>query len=71
MNRLYPTLLMLGCLWMSGCTPVAPWERGTLAKAHMAMDLHPMQAVMQAHNYSSREAAMGSHASGGGGCGCY
>lgn len=59
------------CLTLSGCAPVAPWERGTLAKAHMALDPCPMQTIMRTHNYSSREAASGGHSSGGGGCGCY
>lgn len=71
MNRMYLTILILSCLWMSGCTSVAPWERGTLAKPHMATDPHPLQMIMSAHNYSSREAAASTHAAGGGGCGCY
>jgi len=51
---------------------VAPWERGVLAKSEMALDPTPMQSVIRAHNYSSREAAASAHtAGGGGGCGCY
>ncbi len=71
MCKIYFVLLMLLSIMSSGCTAVAPWERGTLAKPQMALDPNPLQAVMTAHNYSSREAAAGGHSSGGGGCGCY
>lgn len=55
----------------SGCSPVAPWERGTLAKPQMALDPYPLQSAIRAHNYGSREAASGSSSASGGGCGCY
>ncbi|MBX3617086.1 DUF4266 domain-containing protein [Nitrosomonas sp.] len=57
---------------LTGCVHVAPWERGNLAKSQMEIDPFPLQSEIQAHNYSSREAAP-SHksSSGGGGCGCY
>ncbi|NOT83265.1 MAG: DUF4266 domain-containing protein [Methylococcaceae bacterium] len=71
MNIRLFALLILFMQGITGCAAVAPWERGTLAKPHMAMDPHPLQTVMRAHNYSSREAAVGGHSSGGGGCGCY
>lgn len=59
-------------LALSGCSTVAPWERGILAKSQMALDPTPMQSVIRAHNYSSRESAASAHLSGGGGgCGCY
>jgi hypothetical protein len=58
-------------LGLSGCTPVAPWERGNLAKPEMALDPYPLQSTLRAHNYGSREAAAGGNASQGGGCGCY
>lgn len=58
-------------LLLQGCAPVAPWERGNLAKPHMALDHNPMRSALRAHNYGSREAAAGGEAGGGGGCGCY
>ncbi len=57
-----------GCIL--GCTPVAPWQRGTLAKPQMALDPYPLQNTFNAHIYGSREASTGSHSAGGGGCGC-
>ena len=63
-------LLLLVALTLGGCTAVAPWERGTLAKPHMAVDPMPMQSTLRAHVQSSREASMGGAAEGGG-CGCY
>lgn len=57
---------------LSACSPVAPWERGNLAKPHMAPDPSPLQSTLRAHNYGAREAASGGvSGSGGGGCGCY
>lgn len=74
MNRPEPKwavwLLGMGFL-LSGCAPVAPWERGNLAKPHMALDPYPLQSAMRAHNYGAREAASGGTGSSGGGCGCY
>ncbi|MGZ8175002.1 MAG: DUF4266 domain-containing protein [Methylobacter sp.] len=53
-----------------GCTPVAPWQRGKLAKPQMALEPYLLQNTLQAHIYNSREAAMGGNSAGGGGCGC-
>lgn len=57
-------------LWLSGCAPVAPWERGHLAKPHMALEPLPTQRALREHNYSSREASAGAISATGGGCGC-
>ncbi len=54
----------------AGCTPVAPWQRGTLAKPQMAPDPFPARNTYQAHIYNSREATTGMNSAGGGGCGC-
>jgi len=69
------TILMfvfISCLMLVSCSPVKPWERGHLAKPHMALDPHPLQSTTRSHHYGSREAGAASNASsGGGGCGCY
>ena len=65
-------LLLMGCLVMTGCANVAPWERGNLAKPHMAINQDPLQTGMRAHNYGSRESGASVNSSGGGGgCGCF
>ena len=65
-------MLFLGaCLMISACSPVKPWQRGTLAKPEMAVDPTPLQSVVRNHVYGSREAASGGEAGTGGGCGCY
>ncbi|GAB6141040.1 hypothetical protein JCM14076_17690 [Methylosoma difficile] len=56
---------------LNACAIVQPWERGDLAKPHMALDPYPLQSAFQAHNYGSREAGSSSSAAQGGGCGCY
>ncbi|MFZ2725170.1 MAG: DUF4266 domain-containing protein [Methylococcaceae bacterium] len=55
----------------TACTPVAPWQRAHLAEPTMALDPNPLQNSLRNHHYGSREAAIGSHSSSGGGCGCY
>lgn len=56
---------------LSGCSAVAPWERGNLAKPQMALDPTPLQSALRNHIYGSREAAIGVDSASGGGCGCY
>lgn len=58
-------------LFLSGCSSISPWERGTLAKEHMSLEPSPMQNSLRSHQYGSREAASGGSSSSGGGCGCY
>jgi len=65
-----PAVYFALTLCLSGCA-VQPWERGTLAKPHMALEPHPMQSSLKSHNYQSREASSGGGAASGGGCGCY
>lgn len=64
-------LLLLSMVLLNGCADVRPWERGTLAKSHMALQPYPVQAAFREHIYGSRESASGGSASSGGGCGCY
>jgi len=65
-------LLLILCLGVSGCAGVAPWERGILAKSHMAIIQNPLQTKVRAHIYSSREAGAPVNSfGGGGGCGCF
>lgn len=56
-----------------GCAEVSPWERGHLAKPHMAIEPDPALAVLRVHAYRSREAAAvwGESTGAGAGCGCY
>ncbi|MGH8527015.1 MAG: DUF4266 domain-containing protein [Gammaproteobacteria bacterium] len=70
-ERALAALLISLSVWVSGCAAVAPWERGNLAKPHMALEPNPAQRAMREHTYMSREAAIGGEAGGGGGCGCY
>lgn len=58
-------------LGLTACAEIAPWQRGTLAKPHMALDPYPMQSSFRGHIYGSREAASGVSSFEGGGCGCY
>ena len=57
-------------LMMAGCANVEPWQRGTLAKLHMALDPHSQRTALVAHVRAAREAASGAVTKDGGGCGC-
>jgi hypothetical protein len=64
-------LLLGSALLGSGCASVAPWERGRLARPHMALEPDPAQRELREHTYRSREAATPGAVGKGGGCGCY
>ena len=55
---------------VAGCASVEPWQRGYLARPDMALEPSPGIAKALEKTYASKEAAMGSGAVGGGGCGC-
>ncbi len=54
----------------TGCAPVKPWQRGTLADYIMRGDRDPLGLAQEEHVFFSREAAAGGRGVGGGGCGC-
>ncbi len=64
-------LVLAAGLALAGCSAVAPWERGNLAKPQMAADAEAAQRTVRDHIYESREAAAGKTSAKGGGCGCY
>ena len=70
--RILPKLLLLliGVVGSQGCSPVAAWERGNLAKKEMALDPNPNLSHIRDHIFTSREASQGGRANSGGGCGC-
>lgn len=70
MNALKMSALALGLAVSTGCAEVAPWERGTLARPEMALEIDALDAALMRHAYSSKEAAAGGYGVGGGGCGC-
>ena len=65
--------LVVVCLAVctAGCAEVAPWERGRLAKPHMALEPNPALRALREHTYLSREASAAGLPGAGGGCGCY
>jgi hypothetical protein len=63
-------LLALLLSLSTGCARVKPWERDALARRDMSWDSDPLYNALQGHIRFSKEAALPSAASGGGGCGC-
>ena len=59
-------LLLLAC----GCTTVAPYQRGYLARPDMAFESSVGLAKAMEKTFPAKEAASGAGAVGGGGCGC-
>ncbi len=57
---------------LAGCTvtEVKPWQREVLAQPAMQLEPSPLDAYLDEHIYTSKEAASGGRGVGGGGCGC-
>lgn len=56
---------------LAGCaTPVAPYQRGYLARPDMAFDASPGPSRAMEKTFGAKEAASGGASVGGGGCGC-
>jgi Domain of unknown function (DUF4266) len=54
----------------AGCTTVAPYQRGYLARPDMAFEANPGTGKALEKTYAAKEAASGGASVGGGGCGC-
>lgn len=68
--KMFAAALVLAALAASGCTTVAPYQRGYLARDDMALDPSPGTMKALEKTYSAKEAASGGASVGGGGCGC-
>jgi len=58
------------CALASGCIPVAPYQRGYLARPDMALEQNAGTAKALEKTFAAKEAASGGASVGGGGCGC-
>jgi hypothetical protein len=64
-------LLAVACALLAcGCSTVAPYQRGHLARADMAFEPTAGIAKAMEKTFPAKEAASGSASVGGGGCGC-
>jgi len=68
MTRAWPWLAIF--LLVSACAPVAPYQRGYLARPDMAFEDSPGNAKALEKVFVAKEAASGSATVGGSGCGC-
>ncbi|MEN9628592.1 MAG: hypothetical protein RJA10_1819 [Pseudomonadota bacterium] len=64
-------LLLAWLALLAGCADVPAWERGVLARPHMALEPAPLRSALRGHVQASREAAPPAGVGEGGGCGCY
>jgi hypothetical protein len=60
----------LAGLVLAACSPVAPYQRGYLARPDMAFEDSPGAAKALEKVFVAKEAASGSSSVGGSGCGC-
>ncbi len=57
-------------LLLASCQTVEPWERDRLAQQEMRLTTNVVDARLSDQVFFSKEAASGSGATAGGGCGC-
>ena len=70
-RKYYISIIVLIALQCSACaTNVKPWERGTLAKPHMAIEPDGLARTIREQVVSSKESSSGGYGVVGGGCGC-
>lgn len=70
-KNLRRTIGLLSLFTLSSCgIQVQPWERGNLAKPHMAVIPNPSREAFREHVFTSKEASQGGGSGVGGGCGC-
>lgn len=70
-RRISILILALATLQFVGCaTAVKPWEKGILAKSHMAIETDPLDRLLREQVVTSKEASSGGYGVVGGGCGC-
>jgi hypothetical protein len=62
--------LVVAALALGACAPVAPYQRGYLARDEMALDAHPGLAKALEKTFAAKEAASGGASVGGSGGGC-
>ena len=63
-------LALLALMLIAGCAPVAPYQRGYLARSDMAFEQSTGLAKAMEKTFPAKEAASGGASVGGGGCGC-
>lgn len=69
-HRAARATLVVVALALSACAPVAPYQRGYLARDDMALDGNPGMAKALEKTFAAKEAASGGATVGGSGCGC-
>lgn len=62
--------LACAALLASACAPVAPYQRGYLARPDMSLEENAGTAKALEKTFAAKEAASGGGSVGGGGCGC-
>lgn len=70
LSHLRQPMVFCALVICQGCSSVAPWERGTLAKPEMSIMPDPALTGLRDHIFSSKEGSQGGHSGTGGGCGC-
>lgn len=67
--RAIPAIALLA-IGAYACAPVAPYQRGYLARDDMALEANPGTMKALEKTFAAKEAASGGASVGGSGCGC-
>jgi hypothetical protein len=70
MKKLLLAIVLCAAPVVSGCQPLKPWQRGTLAHRCMQSDSRPEESLARQHLLGARETSQGASGETGGGCGC-
>ena len=70
MTRAFAVMLGFSLITLWGCAEVKPWQKGTLAKSHMAFEPDTVEQKYKQHVYFSKEGSAGGYGISAGGCGC-
>lgn len=63
-------ILFILLLFLAGCSDVKAWQKGNLAKSHMAFEPDSVEQKYKQHVYFSKEGSSGGYGISAGGCGC-
>jgi hypothetical protein len=63
-------LVVIGCVALSACATVAPYERERLSKPDMTLGRNADAKAGEEHATAYREGSTGAMGTSGGGCGC-
>ena len=69
-QRFFLVIVFIFMFGLGSCESVKPWQRGTLAKPEMQLEVDKLGSQLYSQVYFSKEASSGGSEVAGAGCGC-